>query len=94
MIDENASMFGVAPVAFSFFSSKLYFLLLLCAVYAYKTYCTLTPPPSGDAAAAAMLPSWCLQTVPSIYGYVQATYWDVGFLRFYRHINRVWYPTN
>ena len=32
---------------------------------------------------------YCQKTLPSMYGYVQEKYWDVGFLRFYRKLDRV-----
>jgi phosphatidylinositol glycan class V len=34
-------------------------------------------------------PEWCDATVPSIYGYIQNTYWDVGFLNFYQKLVRL-----
>ena len=37
----------------------------------------------------ANVPDWCHWNIPSIYTYVQATYWDVGFLNFYDKIKRV-----
>lgn len=35
------------------------------------------------------MPDWCYRNIPSVYTYVQATYWDVGFLNFYGKIKRV-----
>lgn len=34
------------------------------------------------------VPSWCFDKFPSVYGYVQDVYWDVGFLKF---VDRYWY---
>lgn len=34
-------------------------------------------------------PGWCDAAVPSIYGYVQHKYWDVGFLNFYEKLIRL-----
>lgn len=34
-------------------------------------------------------PPWCHATVPSIYGYIQHKYWDVGFLNFYEKLIRL-----
>ena len=48
---------------------------------AYRTYCVGYP-------AEARAP-WCHKRVPSLYSYVQAQYWDVGFLRFYHKLARV-----
>ena len=30
------------------------------------------------------IPQWCLAKIPDIYGYVQKTYWNAGFLQFYK----------
>ncbi len=35
------------------------------------------------------IPSWCDAALPSIYGYVQQKYWDVGFLNFYDKLIRL-----
>ena len=40
--------------------------------------------------AADSRPVWCDTQLPSIYGFVQAEYWNVGFLNFYQKLNRVW----
>lgn len=34
-------------------------------------------------------PPWCNATMPSIYGYIQNKYWDVGFLNFYEKLIRL-----
>lgn len=47
--------------------------LLIGQAYPYFTYC-----PGRE---------WCDYLIPSIYGYVQDKYWDVGFLKY-------WTPTN
>lgn len=41
---------------------------------AYKLFCE----PSS-----AHRPTWCWLSFPSVYAHVQATYWDVGFLRYW-----------
>lgn len=49
----------------------------------FEMYC-LSRLDSDEAA-----PEWCFDTpVPSIYGYIQKKYWDVGFLGF---LDRPWY---
>ena len=35
------------------------------------------------------VPSWCNAALPSIYGYIQQRYWDVGFLNFYQKLIRL-----
>lgn len=42
---------------------------------AYRIFCSDSSPD--------IRPPWCLDTFPLIYGYVQAKYWDVGFLRYW-----------
>lgn len=37
----------------------------------------------------ASLPPWCSSRLPSVYGYIQREYWDVGLLRFYQDPSRV-----
>jgi GPI mannosyltransferase 2 len=39
---------------------------------AYDAFCTVAQPPS-----------WCSNLPPSIYSHVQATYWNVGFFRYW-----------
>ncbi|KFM25627.1 GPI mannosyltransferase 2 [Auxenochlorella protothecoides] len=67
--------------------------LTICAPYAlmqgmtrgmrgYLTYCGV------GRDAALQPPPWCQSTLPSLYGYVQRQYWDVGFLRFYSKLDR------
>jgi phosphatidylinositol glycan class V len=34
-------------------------------------------------------PLWCEGAIPSIYGYIQQEYWDVGFLNFYQKLIRL-----
>jgi Gpi18-like mannosyltransferase len=34
-------------------------------------------------------PAWCAARWPSVYGFIQGEYWDVGLLRFYRDPARV-----
>ncbi|EPQ61292.1 mannosyltransferase [Gloeophyllum trabeum ATCC 11539] len=41
--------------------------------FAYRLFCPSESPPS-----------WCSTFPPSIYTYVQSTYWDVGFLRYWQ----------
>lgn len=48
-------------------------------IYGYLSFCG-----QGD-----QNPAWCDSTLPSIYGYVQHTYWDVGFLNFYEKLIRL-----
>lgn len=50
---------------------------------AYQAYCK----PSFHE--AGQMPEFCEKSLPSVYGYVQKKYWDVGFLRFYQKIDRV-----
>lgn len=57
-------------------------MLWTSSVYGYYSYCGLNTV-GGHA------PEWCHKTLPSIYAYVQDVYWDVGFLRFYKRIQRV-----
>ncbi|KAJ1998917.1 ER membrane glycoprotein subunit of the GPI transamidase complex-like protein [Coemansia thaxteri] len=45
-------------------------------VYGYRTYCMLQSEGSVPR-------PYCSSAVPSIYSFVQAEYWDVGFLRYY-----------
>ncbi|WPT10587.1 GPI mannosyltransferase 2 [Picochlorum sp. SENEW3] len=37
----------------------------------------------------AQQPEWCQARFPSIYGYIQQKYWDVGFLHFYEKLIRL-----
>ena len=53
------------------------------AVYGYMTYCM------ASGGGPSSFPPWCHAFPPSLYSFVQSTYWDVGFLRFYRHLDRV-----
>lgn len=46
--------------------------------YGYFTYCV-----------GVSSPEWCHRMFPSVYSHVQDKYWDVGFLRFYKELNRV-----
>ncbi|KAJ5070543.1 gpi mannosyltransferase 2 [Anaeramoeba ignava] len=46
--------------------------------YAYKQFCL-----SEFIKNTTGVPSWCNNTIPSIYGYVQNHYWNVGFLNYY-----------
>ncbi|GFR47147.1 hypothetical protein Agub_g8838 [Astrephomene gubernaculifera] len=39
--------------------------------------------PLGDASSYAWPRSWCSSRLPYIYGFVQAQYWNVGFLRYW-----------
>lgn len=34
--------------------------------------------------AASPFPPWCLKPLPLLYSYIQDTYWDVGFLRYFQ----------
>lgn len=56
-------------------------------VYGYQTYC-INASSGSSSGGNLQLPVWCFKRLPSLYGYVQKAYWDVGFLRFYRHLNR------
>ena len=56
---------------------------MVCSVHGYLSYCILLNNVGGQR------PAWCHKTMPSIYTYVQDVYWDVGFLRFYKHLQRV-----
>ncbi len=42
-----------------------------------------------DLSRVSDIPSWCDAAVPSIYGYVQHKYWNVGFLNFYEKLIRL-----
>jgi len=48
------------------------FPLGLVLYYGYSKYCLET-----------QIPEWCVSAMPNIYGHVQATYWNQGFLHFY-----------
>jgi GPI mannosyltransferase 2 len=52
---------------------------------AYRWYCTA----ASETTLFEPRPAFCFATVPSMYGYVQARYWDVGFLTFYKKLDRV-----
>ena len=54
--------------------------VLLPAVHAYLAHC---------AGAGNDAPRWCTARLPSVYGFIQKQYWDVGLLRFYRDPARV-----
>ncbi len=56
-------------------------------MFGFETYCKSNSGGSGSGGSSP--PVWCSNSVPSLYGYVQKAYWDVGFLRFYRYLNRV-----
>ena len=87
IIGAVQSVFIVAPYA-------------LFQLYGYCVYCSDSGGGSlVDSLAVVFCPSiplpavvhrptthppWCDQTLPHPYGYVQATYWDVGFLRYYQ----------
>ncbi|KAI9758619.1 MAG: ER membrane glycoprotein subunit of the GPI transamidase complex-like protein [Candelina submexicana] len=45
---------------------------------AYQEYCQLPPTSSGVERRL-----WCTNTFPSIYAWVQSSYWNVGFLRYW-----------
>lgn len=75
---------------------------LPAAVQAYRALCLADPLagatailPAGELAAAAAAaaagehPAWCSGRLPSVYGFIQSEYWDVGLLRFYRDPARV-----
>ncbi|KZT24378.1 glycosyltransferase family 76 protein [Neolentinus lepideus HHB14362 ss-1] len=47
--------------------------LILYQASAYRLFCS-----------SSSRPSWCSNFPPSIYTYVQAAYWDVGFLRYWQ----------
>ncbi|PWY87607.1 DUF409 domain protein [Aspergillus heteromorphus CBS 117.55] len=51
--------------------------LIIPQAVAYKTYCT-----HQDASRP-----WCQWLIPSIYGWVQGHYWNVGFLRYWTASN-------
>jgi len=85
----NLAMQGKLKLLYQLPSLVVYFsvpkqktMLWTSSVYGYYSYCGLNMV--GEHA-----PEWCHKTLPSIYAYVQDVYWDVGFLRFYKHIQRV-----
>ena len=49
-------------------------------VYGYEVFCQNREQQT---------PEWCRFSFPSIYSYVQNTYWDVGFLNFYEKLIRL-----
>lgn len=44
--------------------------------HGFREFCRRGPP--------EQLPAWCSAAVPYLYGHVQAHYWGVGFLRYFR----------
>jgi hypothetical protein len=55
-------------------------------VQAYLAHCL---PGSSGAGVAPPPPAWCSSRLPSVYGFIQREYWDVGLLRFFRDPGRV-----
>lgn len=56
---------------------------------AYNTYCKSGSTDVDMVNRGEIAPLWCSRRVPSVYGYVQEAYWEVGFLRFYEKFVRV-----
>ncbi|KAK1759611.1 GPI mannosyltransferase 2 [Echria macrotheca] len=54
---------------------------LIPQAVAYRRFCAA--PPSGAEAVSVPRPSWCDGYLPSIYAFVQAHYWNNGFLRYW-----------
>ncbi|NXN08690.1 PIGV mannosyltransferase, partial [Indicator maculatus] len=68
--------------------------------YAYLRFCEAGPGPEPSvpqllvqlardrgyrlAATAGVKPPWCSYRFPVIYSYIQDSYWDVGFLRYFK----------
>jgi len=64
-------------------SEALFASVLICSPFAlhqYTAYRTFCLP---ESTSFAERPSWCSALVPSIYNYVQAKYWNSGFLRYW-----------
>ncbi|XP_067867528.1 palmitoyltransferase ZDHHC18-A isoform X1 [Heterodontus francisci] len=73
---------------------------VLFQYYGYLTFCKSTLNPALDIPQPLLqlardkgyrvpdkegvLPSWCHHQYPIIYSYIQETYWNVGFLRYYQ----------
>ena len=73
---------------------------VLFQLYGYCIYCSVKGGGNSVNSLVALLcssislpavvhqptthPPWCDQTLPHPYGYVQATYWGVGFLKYYQ----------
>ncbi|CAI5461302.1 unnamed protein product [Closterium sp. Yama58-4] len=54
-------------------------LLLSFQFFAFTQFCR-----PAASTTPRDVPSWCMDSIPYIYGYVQRKYWDVGFLRYFQ----------
>ncbi|XP_041069305.1 palmitoyltransferase ZDHHC18-A [Carcharodon carcharias] len=94
----NLVLRSVLLVATGIVMIMLPFVLFQC--YGYLMFCKSTVNPALDIPQPllqlardkgyrvpdkdSMLPSWCHHRYPIIYTYIQDTYWNVGFLRYYQ----------
>lgn len=75
----------------SFFIVQIYFYLLYCTEYraefaphiiAYARENNLFA--IGDVNRTAVQSTWCHNSIPVSYGYIQSTYWNVGLFNYYK----------
>ncbi|KAF8601349.1 hypothetical protein BDV93DRAFT_558435 [Ceratobasidium sp. AG-I] len=58
-------------------------VLSLFVAHQYVAYAAFCIEPATSATEALYPRPWCASLLPTIYGFVQLHYWDVGFLRYW-----------